>query len=77
MPLHLLMISLAGEADELSLHADQDAAWTALLRYIDQRWSILIDAEAPADDNARVEAFFLLPDSFYLIGEVVATLPQV
>ena len=75
MPLHPVMISLSGETDELSIHADHDAAWTALLRDIDQRWSRLIGTEAPAGDNARVEAFFLLPDSFYLIGEVVATLP--
>lgn len=75
MPLHLLIISLDGKPDELSAHPDHDTAWTALLRYIDERWSTLIDAEPPADDNARVEAFFLLPDSFYLIGEVVATIP--
>jgi hypothetical protein len=75
MPLHLLMISLAGETDELSVHPDQDAAWTALLQYIDERWSTLIGAEAPVDDNARVEAFFLLSNSFYLIAEVVGTIP--
>ena len=55
MPLHLLMISLDGESDELSSHPDHDSAWTALLPYVDERWATLIDAEPPADDNARVK----------------------
>ena len=76
MSLHLLMISPASAADELSVHPDHDAAWAALLRYIDARWGAVIgSAETPDDENERVEAFFRLSDSFYLIGELVATLP--
>jgi hypothetical protein len=77
MPHHLLMISLAGGTDELSVHPAHDAAWDALLRYIDERWGAVTGpTEAPADDHARVDALFVLSESFYLVGEVVTTLPR-
>lgn len=74
MSLHLLMITLA-DKDELSVHPDHGSAWAALLRFVDDRWSAVLGPEAPDDENARVDAFFALPDAFYLIGEVVASLP--
>ena len=75
MSLHLLMITLA-DKDELSVHPDHCSAWAALQRFVDDRWSALLGStEAPDDENARVDAFFALPDAFYLIGEVMASLP--
>lgn len=69
MSLHLLMITLA-DKEELSVHPDHGSAWAALLRFVDDRWSALLGStEAPDDETARVDAFFALPDAFYLIGE--------
>ena len=76
MPVHLLMISPGGDhANDLSVHPDQSAAWTALIDYIDERWTAIVGPfEPPEDETKRVESFFRHSGYFYLIAEVTSCL---
>lgn len=62
--------------EHMSLHDSSDEAWTALLQFVDSRWTDHCQKcglPTPHDAENRVARFFADPGDSYVIGDVDAS----
>lgn len=70
MRVSVLVILYHGE-DHITIHDDDDGAWTELVEFVGNRWDFSPERAAtsePVSDDERVRIFFASPDASYILG---------
>ena len=68
----VLVIKYKGQ-DLLALFDDDDAAWAALVRFVDKRWKERFGGKPrPKSSDERVETFFQRESMYFLANAEVA-----